>query len=536
MSPSSADLPVVFDQSYPPNTVEFASIIRALKAAKPDIVYVASYPPDSAGILRAVNEIGIGDDVKIFGGGMVGLQFAAVMSNLGSLLNGVVNYNTWLPEPSMYFDGTKAFFDTYTKRAVEAKVDPLGYYLAPFGYAMGQMIEAAVNATKSLDQKGIAKYLRENEHKTIVGPIAFSADGERKETATLQAQFRGVKDKDIEQFRVLRQAGDPVPGQTEDRKSHQSLRGGPQSRPRGFSGPGRPRGDLTCFRWTCCLAQWCLGCCSAASMQPSASGCPFRSDCSTFPMSRIRRFWCSPPTACTSSTKATTSTRCWRGSSITPLFFLFGLLAYRVYYETFERRGSDAGVRGIAFFFGIAFIIEVLIILQFGVDQRSVTATYIGKSWRFGEFRIPIRQLVAFAVALGLTVLLAVYLSKTFMGRAIRAVAQDEEALRLMGANPVRIKQFAFGIATAVLGIAGALLIIVAPVEPTLDRAYIGRTFCVVVMAGLGSMSGTLIAAIILGVAESIVLTMFGASWAPAISFAMLLGVLAVRPQGLLGR
>src|SRR6184192_1455042 len=192
---------IVFDQAYPPNTVEFSGIIRALKAAKPDIVYVASYPPDSAGILRAVNEIGIGDNVKIFGGGMVGLQFGAVMANLGSLLNGVVNYNTWLPEPSMYFDGTKEFFDKYTKRAIEAKVDPLGYYLAPFGYAMGQMIDAAVGATKSLDQKGIAKYLRENEHKTIVGPIAFAADGERKETATLQAQFRGVKDKDIEQFR-----------------------------------------------------------------------------------------------------------------------------------------------------------------------------------------------------------------------------------------------------------------------------------------------------------------------------------------------
>ena len=131
------NMPVVFDQTYPPNTVEFSSIIRALKAAKPDIVYVASYPPDSAGILRAVNEIGIGDDVKIFGGGMVGLQFAAVMWNLGSLLNGVVNYNTWLPEPSMYFDGTKEFFEIYTKRAVEAKVDPLGYYLAPFGYAIG---------------------------------------------------------------------------------------------------------------------------------------------------------------------------------------------------------------------------------------------------------------------------------------------------------------------------------------------------------------------------------------------------------------
>jgi branched-chain amino acid transport system permease protein len=224
------------------------------------------------------------------------------------------------------------------------------------------------------------------------------------------------------------------------------------------------------------------------------------------------------------------------GFLITPVFFLIGLVTYRIYYETFERRGSEAGVRGIAFFFGVAFIIEVLIILWFGVDQRSVTAHYIGKAWRFGDLRIPVRQLVAFGIAIALTGSLSVYLSQTFMGRAIRAVVQDEEGLRLMGANPVRIKQFAFGIATAVLGIAGALLIIVAPVEPTLDRVYIGRTFCVVVMAGLGSITGTLVAAIILGVAETIVLTMFGASWAPAVSFAMLLGILAVRPQGLLGR
>jgi branched-chain amino acid transport system substrate-binding protein len=192
---------VVFDQAYPPSTVEFSGILRALKAAKPDIVYVASYPPDSAGILRAVNEIGIGDNVKLFGGGMVGLQFGAVMENLGSLLNGVVNYNTWLPEPSMSNEGTKAFFETYTKRAVEAKVDPLGYYLAPYGYASGQMIEQAIKAVGSLDQKGLAKYLRENTHKTIVGPITFAADGEWKETGVVQAQFRGIVDKNIEQFR-----------------------------------------------------------------------------------------------------------------------------------------------------------------------------------------------------------------------------------------------------------------------------------------------------------------------------------------------
>lgn len=224
------------------------------------------------------------------------------------------------------------------------------------------------------------------------------------------------------------------------------------------------------------------------------------------------------------------------GLLLTPLFFAVGLVAYTIYYETFEKRSADTGVRGIAFFFGVAFIIEVLIIMWLGVDQRSVQAPYIGKALKLGDMRIPMRLVVAFVVAIGLTILLTQYLSRTFTGWAIRAVAQDQEALRLMGANPIAIKRWAFGIATAVLGIAGALLIIVAPVEPTLDRAYIGRTFCVVVMAGLGSMSGTLVAAIILGVSESIVLTLFGASWAPAISFAMLLAVLAVRPQGLFGR
>src|ERR1700741_1020412 len=195
------NIPIVFDQAYPPSTAEFSRIIRALNAPKPDIVFVASYPPDSAAILKAVNEIGVGDNVKIFGGAMVGLQFASVMQNLGSLLDGIVNYNTWLPEPSMNFDGTKAFFEKYTKRAVEAKVDPLGFYLAPYGYAMGQMIEEAVTATKSLDQKALAKFIRENTHKTIVGPITYAEDGEWKESSTLEAQFRGVKDKDIDQFR-----------------------------------------------------------------------------------------------------------------------------------------------------------------------------------------------------------------------------------------------------------------------------------------------------------------------------------------------
>jgi branched-chain amino acid transport system permease protein len=224
------------------------------------------------------------------------------------------------------------------------------------------------------------------------------------------------------------------------------------------------------------------------------------------------------------------------GLLLAPLFFLLGVAMYRFYYETFERRGKDAGVRGLAFFFGVAFIIEIGLVLAFGVDQRMVEAPYIGKSMSLGEIRIPLRLVVAFGTALLLTFFLSLYLSKTFTGRAIKAVAQDEPALRLMGANPVRIKQWAFGIATAVAAIAGAMLIIVGPVEPAMDRVYIGRTFCVVVLAGLGSMSGTLVAGLILGIAESVVLTMFGASWAPAVAFGILLLVLGVRPQGLFGR
>jgi branched-chain amino acid transport system permease protein len=224
------------------------------------------------------------------------------------------------------------------------------------------------------------------------------------------------------------------------------------------------------------------------------------------------------------------------GIVLMPLFFVVGVLLYRFYYETFEKRGTEAGVRGLAFFFGIAFIIEIGLILAFGVDQRTVSAEYIGSSLELGDYRIPYRMLVAFGVAIVLTVALTVYLAKTFTGRAIKAVAQDEPALRLMGANPVRIKQWAFGIATAVSVVAGAMLIVVGPVEPSMDRLYIGRTFCVVVLAGLGSMTGTLVAGLILGIAESIVLMFFGASWAPAVAFGLLLLVLGIRPQGLFGR
>ena len=227
------------------------------------------------------------------------------------------------------------------------------------------------------------------------------------------------------------------------------------------------------------------------------------------------------------------------GVVLMPAFFILGMAIYRFYFETFEKRGgTEAGVRGIAFFFGLALIVEVGLILGFGVDQRMVEAAYIGKSLTLGDMQLPMRTLTVSGVAILLTLLLTLYMSKTFMGRAIKAVAQDESALRLMGANPVRVKQWAFGIATAVAALSGAMLIVIGPVDPGLDRIYIGRTFAVVVLAGLGSMTGTVAAGLVLGISESLVLALpdLGASWAPAVSFALLLIVLGVRPQGLFGR
>jgi branched-chain amino acid transport system substrate-binding protein len=129
-----AGLDSVYDQNYPPNTVEFSSMVRAIRARNPDVVFVASYPSDSTAIIRSVNEIGIGNSVKLFGGGMVGLQYASIMESLGSALNGVVNYNTWAPEKTMDFPGIKDFLVRYQAKAKQANVDPLGFYLPPFDY------------------------------------------------------------------------------------------------------------------------------------------------------------------------------------------------------------------------------------------------------------------------------------------------------------------------------------------------------------------------------------------------------------------
>jgi branched-chain amino acid transport system permease protein len=223
------------------------------------------------------------------------------------------------------------------------------------------------------------------------------------------------------------------------------------------------------------------------------------------------------------------------GLVFAPVFFVVGAGIYRVYYASFERTGQEA-LSGLAFFFGLMFIIEVLLIMIYGVDYRLVGAPYIGSTWRLGPVIVPLRMLVPFVVALAMTACVHLYLSRTFVGRAILAVSQDRLALRLMGADPIKIKQLAFGLSIATAALAGALLIVIGPVEPSMNRLYIGRVFAIVVLGGMGSIGGTLIASLILGVAESLVATFYGPSWAPAVAFGILLLTLALRPQGLLGR
>jgi branched-chain amino acid transport system permease protein len=218
-----------------------------------------------------------------------------------------------------------------------------------------------------------------------------------------------------------------------------------------------------------------------------------------------------------------------------PAFYGLGAVLYQAYHLAFERRGQDA-LRGLAFFFGILFITEVALILAFGVDYRYVEAGYVASSWHVGVIDLPLRMLVPCAMSLAMLAALWLFLSRTFIGRAIMAVGQDQLALRLVAADPIRIRRIAFAISIATASLAGAFLIIIQPVEPSIGRDYIGRVFAICVLGGLGSLPGTVIAAMLLGIAESLTATFSGPSWAPAVSFGLLLLTLALRPAGLLGR
>ena len=207
-------LKIVFDRSYPPNTVDFISIVRSIQATDPDVVYVASYPPDSVGMVRAAHEAAL--KVRMFGGGMIGLAFTPIKQQLGPLLNGIVAYDVYVPEPTMKFPGIEEFLEKYQAKATAAGVDPLGYYLPPFAYAELQILSEAITKTGGLDQAKIAAYIHENSFHTIVGEVKFAANGEWEKSRILFVQYQGVTGNDIEQFR---QPGRQVILYPEDLKS-----------------------------------------------------------------------------------------------------------------------------------------------------------------------------------------------------------------------------------------------------------------------------------------------------------------------------
>jgi branched-chain amino acid transport system substrate-binding protein len=196
------NLKIVYDKTYPPATTDFTPIVRAIHAANPDVVAICSYPLDSVGMVKAVNELNF--KPKLIGGAMVGLQFTAFKNQLGPLLNGFVNYETWVPDKKMMYEGTEEFFKKYQSRAAAEGVDPLGYYLGGWGYAYIQVLGDAVKGANSLKDDVLADYIRKTTFKTIHGDIKFGADGEWAEGRMLQVQYRGIKQGDgLDVFRGM---------------------------------------------------------------------------------------------------------------------------------------------------------------------------------------------------------------------------------------------------------------------------------------------------------------------------------------------
>lgn len=191
-------LKIVYEKNFPANAVDFSPILRAIQGTKADIVYISCFPPNTVGIVRGVRELGY--TPRLIGGGMVGPQYASIKQQLGPLLNGFVNFETYVPEPTTEFPGVKQFLARYKPKAVAAGVDALGYYLPPFSYAEMQILASAIEATKGLDQNKIGEYIRKNVHHTIVGDIRFGSDGEWVESRILQVQYQNIKDNDLAQF------------------------------------------------------------------------------------------------------------------------------------------------------------------------------------------------------------------------------------------------------------------------------------------------------------------------------------------------
>jgi len=195
----SLGLKIVYDKTYPPTTTDYTPIVRAIQATEPELVYIASYPPDSVGMARAINEVGL--KARYIGGGMVGLQITPIKMQLGPVIDGFLDYDFWIPAPTMQFPGITELLKKYQAQAGAAGVDPLGWYLPPFAYANLEVLAQAVEGAKSLDQDKLADYIRTHTFKTVVGDIAYGKDGEWAKSRVLEVQFRGLKANDLESIR-----------------------------------------------------------------------------------------------------------------------------------------------------------------------------------------------------------------------------------------------------------------------------------------------------------------------------------------------
>ena len=180
---------ISYDKTFPPGTTDFSPIVRAVQAANADLVIACSYPLSSVGIVLSARELGLAP--KMFGGAMVGLQATAFKDKLKSKLNGIVNYETWVPSPKL-LDAAAPFFKKYQERA--QGIDPLGYYLGGWGYAYFQVLGDAVEGAKSMNDDKLADYLRSHEFKTIMGDVKFGANGEWTNSGMLQVQYHDITD------------------------------------------------------------------------------------------------------------------------------------------------------------------------------------------------------------------------------------------------------------------------------------------------------------------------------------------------------
>jgi branched-chain amino acid transport system substrate-binding protein len=192
---------IVYDKTYPPSTTDFGPIVRSIQATNPDIVVVCSYPLDSVGMVKSVNEVGFRP--KMIGGAMVGLQATVFKTQLGPLLNGIVNYETWVPAQTIETPGVVELLKQYQARAASEGVDPLGYYLGTWGYAYLEVLAQGVEGAKSLNDDKIAEWLRNNPVKTIMGEIRFGKKGEWTESRMLQIQYHDIKGNSLDQFRGM---------------------------------------------------------------------------------------------------------------------------------------------------------------------------------------------------------------------------------------------------------------------------------------------------------------------------------------------